>query len=68
VAADDGAVQRCAWCNGAFQIVAASNDDVMAIRDAARQGRYLAERVTHIRDVDQAQIGHRLSCPKRKAS
>lgn len=61
----DGAVQRCAECNGAFTIVGARNDDVQAIRDAARQGRYLAERVTHAREVDPAEIGHRPSCSRK---
>jgi len=55
-------VERCAACNGAFRVVDAARDDVMAVRDAARQRRYLAERVEHTRDVDKAEIGHHISC------
>lgn len=63
---EDGAVERCAECDGAFRVVGATNDDVSAIRSAARQGRYLAERVTHISQVEEAQKGHRSACSKRK--
>lgn len=62
---EDGAVERCAECDGAFRVVGAAHDSVSAIRAAARQGRYLAERVTHISQVEQAQIGHRTACSKR---
>lgn len=48
-----------------MEVMQAAADDVIGIRQAARQRRYLADRVHSIADIPPDDIGHRAYCSEK---